>query len=191
MATDQLVPTTPEDLLNMQDGGRYELLEGRLIEKPTSPEAVWIARRLIALLNTYGAAQQAGLAFPDGAAYQCFPSDPSLVRRPEVSFLRRGRLSPEQFAAGHCRIAPDLAVEIVSPANRYSEVEQRVHDFLAAGTPLVWVVSPKNGFVRVHRIDGSVADVRQPGALHGETVLPGFECRVADLQPPRDLAQIL
>lgn len=191
MATDQLIQTTPEDLLTAQDGDHFELVDGRLVEKQMSMEAVWVAAQIVHWLTQYGARGTIGLAFGDGATYQCFSFDANLVRRPDVSFILRGRLTSEQFSNGHCRVAPDLAVEVVSPTNRYFEVEQRVHDFLEAGTPLVWVVSPENRFVRIHRIDGTIADVRETGTLTGENVLPGFECQLADILPPRDTSKLL
>jgi len=63
-----------------------------------------------------------------------------------------GSASGRGAAEGHCPIAPDLAVEVVSPHDLYSEVEAKVNDYLGAGVSLVWVVDPPTRSVRVHAV---------------------------------------
>src|SRR6516164_2607030 len=93
-----------------------------------------------------------GWVFPEGTSYQCFSDAPGKVRKPDVSFIRLERLSAEEAAArGHARIAPELAVEVVSPNDLYEEVDEKVEEWLAAGVQLVWVVSPRLRTVTVHR----------------------------------------
>lgn len=191
MATVTLTSLTPEDLLEMPDGDRYELVEGRLAEKLMSMEAVWVVGRLYRKLDDFGSGQAVGTAFTDGVSFQCFGFDAELIRRPDASFIRKGRLTPEQFTAGHCRIAPDLVAEVISPTNRFNDVEERIHDFHEAGTTLVWVISPELRFVRIHRKDGSISQLKETDELTGESVLPGFRCLVSDLLPPQDPAAIL
>ena len=82
---------------------------------------------------------------------------------------------------GHCRIAPNLAVEVISPNDSYEEVEEKVREYLAANVELVWVINPATRSVRVHRADGSVTDLDENSELDGENVVPGFRCRVCDL----------
>jgi Uma2 family endonuclease len=119
------------------------------------------------------------------ASYQCFPNNPNRVRRPAVSFIRIGRLTAGEEPEGHCRIAPDLAVEVVSPNDLYSEVEEKVVEYLGAGVRLVWVINPPTRTVRVHRADGTGADLGALDELDGEDVLPGFHCKIEDLfRPP-------
>jgi Uma2 family endonuclease len=82
---------------------------------------------------------------------------------------------------GHSPLPPDFAAEIVGPVDVHLDIEQKVEQFLAAGTPLFWVVDSVNRRVRVRRADGTVADLRGDAELSGEGVLPGFRCRVSDL----------
>jgi Uma2 family endonuclease len=175
---------TPEDLLRIPDGNRYELVDGHLVEHDMGYLSSWIAGTIHALLWNFCQAQNLGWVAPPDAGFQCFPGQRNLVRRPDVTFIRRGRLPGERLPEGHARIAPDLAVEVVSPNDTYYEVEGKVRDYLGAGVPLVWVVNPQTRTVRIHRGNGSLTDVREAEELTGEEVVPGFRCLVGDLFPP-------
>lgn len=99
-----------------------------------------------------------------------------------MSFVRRERLTPAQLReAGHARIPPDLAVEVVSAHDLFTEVQVKAGEYLAAGVPLVWLVDPKAEQVLVYRGDGSAARLTAADMLSGGDVLPGFECRLAEL----------
>lgn len=176
---------TPEELLTMPDGDMYELVDGQLVERKMGWKSGWVGTRLASLLTTY--CDENGLGWVAGAdsSYQCFPSSPRQVRKPDVSFIRIDRLPADEAPEGHCRIAPDLAVEVVSPNDFYSEVEEKVKDYLDAKVPLIWIVDPATRTARAHRIDGSVKNLNLGDELEGEDVVPGFHCPLATLfRPP-------
>ncbi len=77
--------------------------------------------------------------------------------------------------------APDLAVEILSPSDRASEVAAKVHDWLAAGCRLVWVIDPENVTVTVHRDRNRITILSSSDVLTGDDVLPGFSVPVRSL----------
>src|SRR5207244_9383387 len=112
--------------------------------------------------------------------YQCFPQRTGLVRKPDVSFVRRGRLPSGVLPKGWAKIAPDLAAEVVSPKDSYEEVEEKLGDYERAGVPLIWVISPTSRTVMVYRVDGSVGRLREADELSGEDVIPGFRCPVRE-----------
>lgn len=103
----------------------------------------------------------------------------STVRAPDVAFVAAERLPPAGLPAGYLPFAPDLAVEIASPSNRASDLEQTVLDFLDAGTRLLRVVDPDTRTVTVYRSRDDVRVRRAGEALDGEDVLPGFRIEVA------------
>ena len=178
---------TPEDLLALPDGDWYELIDGHPVEKTMGAQSSWIGGELLAILRDFCREHNLGLVFPGDTGYQCFPFAVNLVRKPDVSFIRRGRFPGGEPPTGNIRIAPDLAVEVVSPNDTYYEVEGKVREYLRVGVPLVWVVNPATRMVRVHRPGGSLTDLEEGQELTGETVLPGFRCRVGDLFPkPED-----
>ena len=86
-------------------------------------------------------------------------------------------------------IAPNLAVEVVSPNDLVYEIDEKVEEYLEAGVELVWVVNPVTRTVRVHRADRPGVTLREMDELTGDDLLPGFRCRVSDLfQLPTETA---
>jgi Uma2 family endonuclease len=179
---------TPEDLLAMPDGKSFELVGGQLVERNMGLESSWVGGRLLSRLDRFCEEHEVGWAFPADDGYQCFPRDPGLVRRPDVSFIRRGRLPGEVLPKGWGKIPPDLAVEVVSPNDSADELEEKLDDYQKAGVPLVWVVNPTSRTVMVYRGDGSVSRLRESDDLSGEDVIPGFRCPVRAIFPPREQA---
>jgi Uma2 family endonuclease len=171
---------SPEDLLRLPDGVNFELVDGQLVERQMGTESSWVAVQLVILLGAHCKARNLGWVFGADASFQCFPDAPDKVRKPDVSFVRLDRLAGGP-PKGHCRVAPDLAVEVISPNELYSEVEEKVAEYLAAGVQLVWVIDPPTRSARVHRADGTVANLGAGDELSGESVVPGFHCPVADL----------
>src|SRR5260370_2732199 len=105
---------TPEELLSL-DNGRYELINGDLVEKPVGAVASMIAVVAISLVRPLVQAHRLGLMFGADCGYHIFAADPDRVRYPAASFVRRGRLPNDKPPAGHMRIAPDWALEVISP----------------------------------------------------------------------------
>jgi Uma2 family endonuclease len=172
---------TPEELLAMEDGHRYELIDGQLVERSMGATASLIAATIIRLVGQFATDRGLGSVFATDCGYQIFPDRPNRVRYPDGSFIARGRLPGDAPPEGHVRIPPDLVVEVVSPNDMACEIDQRLEDFLGAGVRLVWIVFPSTRRVMVYRQGGSCSRLATGEELSGEDVLPGFSCRVADL----------
>jgi Uma2 family endonuclease len=172
---------SPEELLARADGHRYELIDGKLVERNMGAESSGIAANVIRIAGQHVHANKQGKFFATDCGYQIFPDDPKRVRFPDGSFVASGRLPGDRAPKGHVRIWPDLAFEIVSPHDTAEEIEARRLDFMRAGTRLFWVIYPESRTVYVYRHDGRVTVLTQTDELSGEDVLPGFTCRVADL----------
>jgi Uma2 family endonuclease len=174
---------TPEDLLKMSDGKSYELDNGKLVLRPMGTESSWVGGKLFRRLDGFCEKKQSGWVLPSDASYQCFSDAPARVRKPDVSFIKRGRLPGERLPKGHCPIAPNLAVEVLSPRDLTSRTMKKIKEYLKAGVELVWVVDPELRTVWIYRQDGSIQELGEADELTGEDVLPGFRCRVSDILP--------
>ncbi len=106
---------------------------------------------------------------------------PTQLRGPDVSYVRADRIPPGGVPDAFWPIPPDLAVEIVSPSETANEVREKVRDFLAADTPLVWVVYPRTKEVVVHTADDLARTYSEDDMIEYPDVLPGFSCKVAEL----------
>lgn len=184
MSTVEQKSYTPEDLLEMPDGDRYELVRGQLVEKDMTARAGWVSGQVLRLMGNFVDANQLGWGFSDGTGVQCFSVDPSMVRRPDGCYVARGRFPDEIIPEGHIRIPPDLAVEVVSPNDASYDVERKVGEYLDAGVRQVWVINPNNHTVKVYRSEGDVWQLDEDAELSGGDVLPGFRCAVHTLFPP-------
>jgi Uma2 family endonuclease len=177
-------PLMPEELPTLPEADGYEFIDGRPVEKPMGMRSSSTGANLLTLLNVHCRANHLGWVCGADAGYQCFPNRPALVRKPDVSFVRAGRLPQEEPPEGYARLAPDLAVEVVSPQDLFYEIMDRVRDYLGVSTRLVWVIDPHTRVALIFRQDGSIGGVREDGALDGEDVVPGFRCPLGELFTP-------
>ena len=175
---------TPEELLAMPDGGHYELIDGELKERGVSALSNLIALEIGSILRNHCRLYNSGWLFAAELGYRCFPWKPNKVRRADVTFIRYDRYSLEQLSEdGFTSIAPDLAVEVVSPNDLVGELDKKIDEYLRAGVRLVWIVRPAARAVQVFRGDRSESWLWATDELSGEDVLPGFGCKVDDLFP--------
>jgi Uma2 family endonuclease len=185
MITTLTKPTiTPAELLEMPNAKSYELVDGQLVERHASTLSSLVEGIAFASVFGYCKANKLGEVWPGTMGYQCFQEHPGKVRRPDVTFIRADRFSQDMLQLGYLHIAPDLAVEVISPGDLAHEVAEKIEEYLAADVQLLWVVEPELRIVDVYRKNGSIARLRESDELQGENVLPGFRCRVADLFPP-------
>lgn len=158
-----------------------ELVRGEVQLSPL-PAAVhgWIVRNLTRALDAYARPLGLGEVFGDGMGYRLRPLTLT-VRGPDVSFVRTGRLPASVPTRGYFEVAPDLAVEVLSPSNRRARMEQRISDLFATGTAAVWVVDPRTRAVTVRTPDGGARVLGEADTLDGAPVLPEFTMPVADV----------
>jgi Uma2 family endonuclease len=178
--TQQLM--TAEDLLRMPDDGfRYELVKGEL--KKMAPAGHWhgrIAINMTTPLAQHVRAQNLGAVYAAETGFK-LASDPDVVRAPDIAFIRRERVDEVGNVEGYWPGAPDLAVEVISPSDTYTEVQEKVFDWLEAGTRMVIVVMPRRRAVAVYRSLTDIVMLTEKDALDGGDVVPGWTLPVRDL----------
>jgi Uma2 family endonuclease len=186
IATPQVIADkriTPHELLSMSTEKNFELVDGKLVELNMSGLSSEVAARLIYLLSALVIENDLGSVFGADCGFQCFDFDEQRVRKPDVSFIAAGRLTERERKRGYIKVAPDLAVEVISPNDLYHEVEAKTRDYLKAGVRLVWTIDPIGRFGRVHRLNGPVSELTENDIFDGEDVIPGFKCTLADTIP--------
>ena len=164
---------TAEQLLAYGTSGqRTELVRGQLVvREPAGYQHGSITARILVRLATFLERDQEAraarhplgevLAAETGFTLQ---RQPDTVRAPDVAFVAWERI-PMASSVGFAELAPDLAVEVLSPNDRPHDVLAKVADWRAAGTALVWVIDPTRRVARVYRADGSEAMVDESSAL--------------------------
>ena len=171
---------TVEEFMRLPDDGqRHELDEGRLVCMPPSAfKSGHVAALVLIRLGRFAMEHDLGVVVgPDAGVL--LRRGPDTVRAPDVSFVRGGRVV--DTGIGYFPGAPDLAVEVLSPSDRYAAVVRKVSQYFAAGTRLVWVLDPYTRTAAVHHPGGEVIELAEDGVLDGEDVLPGFRLPLAEV----------
>ena len=163
------------------DGNRYELVKGELINLGNSGALHgYIAIILSAALFALVTSRKLGVLLDSSTAFTMKNGN---KRSPDIAFFAKERLQGlEELPTGFLEGAPDLVVEILSPGNTVAEIEDKIAEYFANGTRLLWVISPGQHYVLVYRSGYEPQRLLTSGDfLEGEDVVPGFTFPVADL----------
>lgn len=181
MAT-QIRTYTADELLDMPyDGVRRELVQGEIREMtPAGHDHGHIAFELGLLIGQYVKAHGLGRMYAAETGFRV-ATGPDTVLAPDVAFVARERVAIGSGARGYFPAAPDLAAEVVSPNDRYSDVAEKVSQWLAAGTRMVLVVDPRTRSVSVHQPSRLVARLADSDVIDGGDVVPGLQIPVRDI----------
>ena len=174
--------TTADDLLRMkEDGFRTELVRGELRKmSPAGHQHGRIALNVSASLFQHTRRHNLGTVYAAETGF-LLAADPDLVRAPDAAFIRRERVEAAGEEEGFWRGSPDLAVEVISPFDSYAEVEEKVGDWLDAGTRMVLVVNPRTSTASVYRSRDDIHILTTDDVLDGGDVVPGWAVPVGDL----------
>ena len=161
--------------------GPSELVHGEIrILSPAGGRHGGIAGNIYFALRAYVEPRGLGHCFADGTGF-ALPPDDDVMRSPDAAFVRAGRLPDEYLPDGWVPLAPDFAVEVLSPSETHSDVMEKLDDYFAGGTELAWVVDPRRRGVEVHAAGRPVRWVPFGAELDGAPVLPEFRVAVAQL----------
>ncbi len=170
--------STAEDLWKqIDDGYRYELVKGVIRRMPPAGfdhgiRAAKIGRHLDAHVEKHK------LGYVCGAETGFKISEnPDTVRAPDAAFVCQAAIDEQGIPKGYWEGAPDLTVEVISPSDTYTEVDE----WLNAGCAMVWVMNPRRETVEVYRSPEDITVLRGNDILEGGDVIEGFQCYVRDL----------
>ncbi|MCZ7541299.1 MAG: Uma2 family endonuclease [Anaerolineae bacterium] len=157
---------------------RLEFVGGESSEVVSNSYSSLVAARILIKLGAFleGANVAGYLTGADGG-YQV--GDERYI--PDVAFVAKAR-QPEPSRETYNPLAPDLAVEVLSPSDQPDVMRLKLANYLAAGT-VVWVVSPETRTVEVYTPGKRAYRLSADGTLDGGDVLPGLALPVKDLFP--------
>jgi Uma2 family endonuclease len=163
------------------DGFRYELVRGELRKMtPAGHQHGRIAINVTTPLDQHVRANNLGIVYAAETGFK-LASDPDHVRAPDVAFVRRDRVEAVGDVEGFWPGAPDLVVEVISPSDTYAEVEEKIFDWLDAGTLLAIVVNPRQRTVTVYRSRAAITVLTEDDALDGGEVVPAWTLPVHEI----------
>jgi Uma2 family endonuclease len=166
------------------DEMRRELIEGVVHEmSPAGTSHGIIAGNIFGFVWNYVRQNNLGwvTAAETGYILHRNPGGKDTVLAPDVGFVGKDRIvaqPSERFTP----VAPNLAVEVMSPNDYYTEVSRKIELYLAHGTQMVWIVAPKYRTIEVHTPSGRTK-LEGDATINGGDVLPGFTLALRDVFP--------
>jgi Uma2 family endonuclease len=177
LVEDPKLYTVEEFMALPDDGKRYELVEGVLVEMgQPGEEHGRISNNLNIALSNFVRTNNLGSVYVTTG----FRLAPKTVRAPDIAFIK----AENPIVRGRDAIStpPDLAVEVISPNDKWSDMVEKVHEYQAAGVSLIWLVDPYSPSVMVyHQADVLHTSLGVEAELDGEKVVPGFKFAIKSL----------
>ena len=173
---------TAEELLDIPDDGfRYELVRGELVRMaPTKNYHGEIAAYVTGSLVPHVRRNSLGKVYTAEAGFT-LASDPAHVRVPDIGFVRLQNIERIGRPDSLWPEPPDLAIEVISPSDRYSDVEEKVFDYLEAGTQMVIVLESRTRTAKVYLSRTDVTVLTEEDTLDGADVVPGWSMPVSEI----------
>lgn len=170
---------TAEELLRLpEDGLIHELIEGELRRmSPAGFEHGHIAMVAGSSLAQFVRQHRLGRVTAAETGF-LLRRNPDTVRAPDVGFVRQDRLVE---STGYFPGAPDLAIEVISPRDTWSEVDAKVSDWLGSGVRMVILIDPAKQRASIHRPGGEILRLAIEGTIDGGEVVPGWTLALRDL----------
>jgi Uma2 family endonuclease len=161
-------------------GERYELIDGELrIMAPASFGHGVIAATVVAILRAFVFPRRLGFVCGAETGFR-LQHNPDRVRAADAAFVARSRVPPRNQWDRYLDLAPDLAIEVVSPNDTWTDVTEKAIDWLGHGVRIVWVIDPASEMVWIWRSAAQIEQRRGEEDVDADLVLPGFRCKAAD-----------
>ncbi len=177
-----------EDYLLMPETNlRYEIIDGEMMMSPApTVEHQWIICNLIDDLRPHVKKRKLGVVLP-APLDVVISRKPLRTRQPDILFVsyeRSGKTAEELRAMKVFEIAPDLAIEILSPEETRTRLKSKLRDYLRIGVRECWLVSAESNTVEVMRLT-AIGTVTTKVFSFDETlyseILPDLKLKVADI----------
>lgn len=172
------------------DEGPFEFIDGEKIPlAPQVPLSGDINFLLARLLAQHVEEHDLGKVFVEVPFVMTDPDDPNWVtgsRVPDAMFYSKARMdglakSDPDWRLKPIPLPPDLAVEVISPSDRFSAVSKKIDGYLRDGVRLVWVVDPGQAEAIVYKPNTQPLRLNREDTLTGGDVVPNFEVSIATL----------
>lgn len=163
--------------LSEREGRSFELIDGVLVEKSMgayeSALAIWLGH----YFGNYLVSNDLGQMFGADGAMRILSSQ---TRIPDFSFVSWERCGQDKLPKVP-KLAPNLAVEIVSEGNTDQEMERKLREYFEAGVELVWYIYPETRTAHICTSPKSFVEIDENGLLDGGNVLPGLTIPLGEL----------
>jgi Uma2 family endonuclease len=191
MVTREKIGMPLDEFLEQNYEQPFELINGE--RRPVLPNVAGhsdLIRRLFLMLYHFLSTKLLGEVYSETTFVLSDADDSNWVigsRIPDLMVYMGNRLPEYQAAVPDWRtrpfaLVPDFVIEVVSPNDKFSDLDAKIDAYLADGVRLIWVIDPQRRKAIVH-----APDMEQPrhlagdAVLDGEEVVPGFQVVLSEL----------
>lgn len=180
-----------DEFMRRYDEQPFEIIDGEIIEmSPSVSKSSYLANKLARIITLYAFPKGLGEALVEMVFVVSHPDETQWVkgsRVPDMIFLPATLF--ETFKAENpdwgddpLRLLPPLVVEVISPTDRFADVQRKVESYLQDGVQLVWVIDPANRTVTIATPHSNQQTVlHEADTLTAEGIIEGFELPLKDL----------
>ena len=181
MATQTLLTIEQYAALEEPVGTRYELSGGDLI---VTPSANYFHNDIRDRFNARLRAFMETSACGNVISEMDMALGAETVRRPDLAFIRKGRLEGIDLERVPLPIAPDIAIEIVSKNDRADDLNLKVSQYLQAGVQAVWLFYPRTQLAYRYvagKLDPEVRSAQAGDRFEEPELLSGFSLPISEI----------
>jgi Uma2 family endonuclease len=155
----------------------YEYINGKVEKKkiPSAKES-GVATRLSAELGIFLKKNKIGRVYNE-AHFQIRTNK----RIPDVAFVSTSRIPTDGEPSQLWEIAPDLAIEVISPSDSYIKVFDKIDDYFAANVKQGWIINPIKKTFTIYFSPTETKILTEKETLICEDILPNFRLKLNDI----------
>ena len=178
---------TAEEFFDSPYAHGFELVKGRIVSKgggkfevnmPAGAKHGAVIDELETRISYFVRENKLGKVF---AAETGFILAEGTVRGIDISFVGNEKITEFGIPDKFFPVAPDLAIEVISPGNTFDEIQDKIEEYIIAGTKLVWIVYPKQKMIHIYRQNNLIKILRENDTLEGEDILPNFQVKLSEI----------
>lgn len=172
---------TAEDFAQLQSVGPLaELVRGRVVPlNMPSPRHGEISFNAARIVDAFARARQLGRVVTNDSGI-ITERDPDTVRGADVAYYSYAQIPKGPLPLGYLAVAPELAIEVLSPDDRWPSLLGKISEYLEAGVLIVCVLDPAVETAQLYRSDRLPESFGAHDDLEFPEALPGFRIRVRE-----------
>jgi Uma2 family endonuclease len=145
-----------------------------LVMTPANSKSSKMNMRIARLLDEWAEEDGRGVAFDSSGG---FTLPDTSMRNPDAAWMLGSRWDAmsDDEQSRFAPACPDFIIELRSPSDRLSDSQAKMHQWIANGAQLAWLIDPQRKVVEIYR-PGEEPEIHEhPTSVHGTGPIAGFE----------------
>lgn len=171
---EQLVSDNPETRFETTPTGKL------IVMSPTGSESGRKNTKLVFQVELWNVKNNSGVTFDSSTGFKL---SNSATRSPDVSWIESSRWNslPKELQRKFAPIDPDFVIELMSPTDDMSELQQKMVEYIDCGVKLGWLINPDEKIVEIYRQGQDKEVLDNPQTLSGEEVMPNLTVDLSEI----------